>query len=895
MKFWILILINILFLKFCLFSQAWETIGNFSKAQPLFRTSIATDDKNNLCFHLNNTFKFCKDKTWKLKAKDETPFPDDTHTLTVEKLYNDSKGMLYNIKRNDLNECFVSQYVYTQWIPDGAWQPLGSSISSNGSWDVQLIFDKNDVPHIVYHDSQNFNYVCVKKFDGNDWILVGNYFTEEIQDCRLVFDSKNVMSLAYIKIANNTKTLMVKKMDINTWNPVGNTNFAVSNYSKVQLIIDRNDSLIVGYDHINSGYVIKKFDGVVWNQLFASITTESLWTSIAIYDGSKILLANSNPNNEASILSYNNYSWDTLGTKLEGFSPELVVDGNQTVYVLFKNQNNSKNDVRLLQFYNNSFLPTFGHIKTAEKNYNYGVIDFTIANNGNSDIDSVGICWNTNGNPTIKSKIRSIDSGYVGNFKVTMTNLLPSSKYYVRAFAVNKIGINYSEEIEVTTSPKIKCWTEVQLDRKFENVISLGSFNNCPVIAYADPLNKNLLNVIYYFNKKWIPLGTNVLFEFNVQQIVLLSNNSGNPSICYSYKNDMTGLYNVCYLAFDGKDWSYLNNLKSVKINSTSSNIVCALDKYNFPHIGINLYNGFELYTFQSINNNFDFYIYANNLTRGLNTECNISSMTFDNNNVLQLSCIQPKYATPIICNYDTEFTKITYDLLNRDTRFLDICVDNLNIPYIIYNDTKNGDYATVKQLIDKQWNNIGKSGFSRGFINNAHILVKDKEVYSLLFETNHNQNKDFMSGPALYQYIGSDWIHLGEEDLLNYYNSGTSNTGIVAINDVFYLYFFNDMNEFKLLSYQNCDISDVENTGLINSYEFMQDVFTIDDNFVLPKDYSNIFVFNLVGIKIIESSDTSNLNDAVFTSNFSKLEAGCYLVCIVKEGSVFTKKILKY
>ena len=72
------------------------------------------------------------------------------------------------------------------------------------------------------------------------------------------------------------------------------------------------------------------------------------------------------------------------------------------------------------------------------------------ADNGSS-VTSRGICWATTSNPTT-ADFNYTEAGGLGSFTADMTGLLPSTIYYVRAFAVNGAGTVYGNEYNFTTA-----------------------------------------------------------------------------------------------------------------------------------------------------------------------------------------------------------------------------------------------------------------------------------------------------------------------------------------------------------------------------------------------------------------------------------------------------------
>jgi uncharacterized protein (TIGR02145 family) len=61
-----------------------------------------------------------------------------------------------------------------------------------------------------------------------------------------------------------------------------------------------------------------------------------------------------------------------------------------------------------------------------------------------------GICWGTNPSPTFNDNYIEAGNG-LGNFTVSLTELITGTTYYVRAFAVLPTGTFYGEEVSFTT------------------------------------------------------------------------------------------------------------------------------------------------------------------------------------------------------------------------------------------------------------------------------------------------------------------------------------------------------------------------------------------------------------------------------------------------------------
>jgi hypothetical protein len=72
-----------------------------------------------------------------------------------------------------------------------------------------------------------------------------------------------------------------------------------------------------------------------------------------------------------------------------------------------------------------------------------------ISSNGGSAVTACGVCWNTTGTPTL-------DDGHAGGtvgagFTAALTGLSSHVLYYVRAYAINAVGVAYGNEVSFTT------------------------------------------------------------------------------------------------------------------------------------------------------------------------------------------------------------------------------------------------------------------------------------------------------------------------------------------------------------------------------------------------------------------------------------------------------------
>ena len=75
-----------------------------------------------------------------------------------------------------------------------------------------------------------------------------------------------------------------------------------------------------------------------------------------------------------------------------------------------------------------------------------------VTSDGGVQVTARGLCWSHNPNPTIADSLTNDGAG-TGTFVSDLTLLTTDAVYYVRAYAINSIGIGYSNEIVFSTLP----------------------------------------------------------------------------------------------------------------------------------------------------------------------------------------------------------------------------------------------------------------------------------------------------------------------------------------------------------------------------------------------------------------------------------------------------------
>jgi len=90
--------------------------------------------------------------------------------------------------------------------------------------------------------------------------------------------------------------------------------------------------------------------------------------------------------------------------------------------------------------------------KVASEIISYGESSITckiiVDSDGGSAVTETGICWSTSPNPTILDN-KIIGGAGIGNFTIEIPNLVTNNLYYIRAYAINANGTNYSPVHEI--------------------------------------------------------------------------------------------------------------------------------------------------------------------------------------------------------------------------------------------------------------------------------------------------------------------------------------------------------------------------------------------------------------------------------------------------------------
>ena len=102
-------------------------------------------------------------------------------------------------------------------------------------------------------------------------------------------------------------------------------------------------------------------------------------------------------------------------------------------------------------FTTNTTLPTVNTISTSDITSSSAVISGAVTAAGGTSVTERGIVWSTSDNPTIENNKKTSGVG-LGEFSVTLSDLAFATTYFVRAYAINSVGVSYGSSVSFTTN-----------------------------------------------------------------------------------------------------------------------------------------------------------------------------------------------------------------------------------------------------------------------------------------------------------------------------------------------------------------------------------------------------------------------------------------------------------
>ena len=238
---------------------------------------------------------------------------------------------------------FTTNIVAQSWNLVGLENFSGGTITFN---DIKV--DNNNIPYVVYRDFSNSGKTTVKKFNGTNWVLVGNAgfggTGGSDTDQLLVFDNNNTPYVSIREGNYPSEQISVLKFNGTNWVYVGNQKFTPVRSGYSSIAIDNNNVPYVSYSDGtgNSFHItVKKFNGTSWESV-GNIGTKGFFSKIKFDSSNTPFLAyrDDTQSSKVTVRKFTSGSWNLVGSA--GFSDgsinllQLEITDNNTIFIAFQ-------------------------------------------------------------------------------------------------------------------------------------------------------------------------------------------------------------------------------------------------------------------------------------------------------------------------------------------------------------------------------------------------------------------------------------------------------------------------------------------------------------------------------------------------------------------------------
>jgi|GEM_PF-4653124 len=244
----------------------------------------------------------------------------------------------------------ISQTLYAQ----SSWKPLGgngglvSDANSLQSIHPAIAVDTSGTPYIIYSDLSDSSRIRVKKFNGSNWINVGTNGTHHRGVLgSIAISSKDSIYIAFYDDSNisiDSSKFTIIKFDGTDWVPVGNSIFEAGFFVETSLRVDSNEKLYLGYAFGSTTKPgksnIKTFDGTDWVPVgntdfvqYSSRMSLRIGLNNELYVGYDTYYLTGITSTNSWVQKWNGSGWDTVGTSLYPiYNIDIASDG--TLYAM---------------------------------------------------------------------------------------------------------------------------------------------------------------------------------------------------------------------------------------------------------------------------------------------------------------------------------------------------------------------------------------------------------------------------------------------------------------------------------------------------------------------------------------------------------------------------------
>ncbi|NTW31034.1 MAG: hypothetical protein HGB12_00090 [Bacteroidetes bacterium] len=255
----------------------------------------------------------------------------------------------------------------------------------------------------------------------------------------------NSSGLAAISKTGITKFMAREGCDFDNTTPINNNvTHSLSCYFAEQTGTSQDPQLVIVYTIINVA-------PTVTTQAVTSVTgTTSTGNGNVTADGGATITERGVCWNTSATPTTANNKATSAGTT-GAFTPSITGLTAGTLYYVRAYAINSVGTS-----YGNEVSFTTLNVPTVTTQAGTSITSTTATGNGNvtadggTTITERGVCWNTSTTPTTANS-KGITAGTTGAFASSMTGLTAGTLYYVRAYAINSVGISYGNQVTFST------------------------------------------------------------------------------------------------------------------------------------------------------------------------------------------------------------------------------------------------------------------------------------------------------------------------------------------------------------------------------------------------------------------------------------------------------------
>ena len=511
---------------------------------------------------------------------------------------------------------FTSKVTVMKYTTSG-WEIVGddgiTTVIASGSGylhidDIISLYVDNGIPYVAFVDLDNYGKISVLKYDGNDWVSVGERGFSD--DC--VYHVSLFVSNGSVYAAYEENGIIVKKFNGYSWDSIGTT---LNGHISRESLFVYNDTPYLAYyysdtnDHKNKLSVVK-YDGTDWVFVGEEGFTEGYGKISLKVDNGKVFVACSSI---ASVLKYDGSSWVKVGNS--SFCDNYISYLSLSVYggvpyVAF--YDSSTNLIRLSKYDGTNWTVEFEKQPAGYLFYGIsmcmsdgipyisyedsvdepsgGYIRPEVLEYIKRKWDSVGHNESLTGMyyPTIFVYDRIPYVAFTDMANLGISVLKYNETDWVCIGDRGSIPMGLYKKIFVYEGTPYVAWQdgsnynvsgakyngsswEILGDEGFGKAeawhISLSVDDNVPYVAFKGSGNK--LNVVRYDGTKWVFVGEE---NFSPGEVggFSLSVNEGVPYIAF---RDYANEYKLTLMKFDGNSWLYVGNAGFTTDSLTSDSI----------------------------------------------------------------------------------------------------------------------------------------------------------------------------------------------------------------------------------------------------------------------------------------------------------------------------------